>query len=214
MTPPLVVAACAVVMSWYTTHGWRPTSVTIQPHSIATSAAGPQSDPEPPEPGLPGQAAAPPPRPAAPTVPPASSTNASPTMASKDRWIRVSAGGRSAASHRVQPGDLGMRAEADQQRVGVRNRQAEVDVPVHVEAAEVLGHAAAGPGDVLDRGELDRLLHWRWPGRRCRRRRSEWESGSTPMVNGIPKPSRWYRSRRPCKIPAAYTAATMNPTTM
>ena len=34
------------------------------------------------------------------------------------------------------------------------------------------------------------------------------------MVNGIPKPSRWYRSRRPCRIPAAYTAATMKPTTM
>jgi hypothetical protein len=44
-TPPLVVAASAVGRSWYTTQGWRPTSVTIQPHSIATIAASPLTAP-------------------------------------------------------------------------------------------------------------------------------------------------------------------------
>src|ERR1700753_2350850 len=74
MTPPLVVAACDVVMSLYTTHGWRPTSVTIQPPSPAPRRAParghdpaalhghqcgrPAEDSEPPEPGLPGQTVA------------------------------------------------------------------------------------------------------------------------------------------------------------
>ena len=93
MTPPLVVAACAVVISWYTTHGWRPTSVTIQPHSIATSAAGPQAIPSHQNHDCRGR-----PRRRRHTSrahsPAASSKNASPTIASKDRWIRVSAGGR------------------------------------------------------------------------------------------------------------------------
>ena len=37
---------------------------------------------------------------------------------------------------------------------------------------------------------------------------------TAPMVNGIANPSRWYRSRCPRRIPAAYTDATRNPVTM
>ena len=44
-TPPLVVAGWAVVCSPYTTHGWRPSSVTTQPRSIATTAASPLTAP-------------------------------------------------------------------------------------------------------------------------------------------------------------------------
>ena len=32
-------------------------------------------------------------------------------------------------------------------------------------------------------------------------------------VNGMRKPSRWYRSRRPFSMPTAYTEATMKPPT-
>ena len=102
MTPPLVVAAAEVVMSWYTTHGWRPTSVTIQPHSIAASAAGPQSTASHQNHDCRGR-----PRRRRHThrahSPARSSTKASPTMASKDRWISVSAGGRSAAATESRP---------------------------------------------------------------------------------------------------------------
>ena len=102
MTPPLVVAAWAVVMSWYTTHGWRPTSVTIQPHSIATSAAGPQSTASHQNQvcvGRPWRRR----RTHRAHSPASSSRNASPTMASKDRWIRVSAGGRKAGATESSP---------------------------------------------------------------------------------------------------------------
>jgi len=51
-------------------------------------------------------------------------------------------------SHRVQPDDPGMRAEADQERVSVRNGKAEVDAPVHIEAPKIFGNSAANPGDV------------------------------------------------------------------
>jgi len=42
-TPLAPVTASLVRITSYTTHGWRPTSVTIQPHSSATTAATPDA---------------------------------------------------------------------------------------------------------------------------------------------------------------------------
>ena len=42
-TPLAPVTASSVRITSYTTHGWRPTSVTIQPHSSATIAATPET---------------------------------------------------------------------------------------------------------------------------------------------------------------------------
>src|SRR5262245_32964453 len=42
-TPLAPVTASLVRMTSYTTHGWRPTSVTIQPDSRATTAATPET---------------------------------------------------------------------------------------------------------------------------------------------------------------------------
>ena len=45
--------------------------------------------------------------------------------------------------------------------------------------------------------------------------RTIWAGVTTAAtVNGIRNPTRWWRSRRPFSIPAAYTLATMNPATM
>ena len=43
-TPAAWVTASAVRRTWNTTQGWRPTSVTIQPASSATTAPTPASD--------------------------------------------------------------------------------------------------------------------------------------------------------------------------
>ena len=101
-TPPLVVAAAAVVCSRYTTHGCRPTSVTTQPHSMATIAATPLTVPAAQNTRCAGSRrrrhhsnSAHSPR--------SRSRNPSPTMTSKHRWISHTAGGRSAGETLSQP---------------------------------------------------------------------------------------------------------------
>src|SRR5438105_3911878 len=104
-TPLAVVAAWLVVSTWYTVQGCLPTSVTVQPHSMASTVAAPDR--------------APPTRNTVPSRPrgrsrrchqysashtPHSSISVpTPTIRSKDRWSSVGIGGRSPGGTVSQP---------------------------------------------------------------------------------------------------------------
>ena len=102
MTPPLAVAAAAVVCSRYTTHGCRPTSVTTQPHSMATTAATPLTAPAAQNSRCRGSRRR---RHHSNSAhsPSSSSRVPSPTMTSKHKWMSHTAGGRSAGGTVSQP---------------------------------------------------------------------------------------------------------------
>jgi len=84
-----------VVCSPYTTHGWRPSSVTTQPHSMATIAASPLTAPSSQNSSGRGHRRRRHPVQAA-HSPTSSRRDPRPTMTSKLRWISHTTGGRSA----------------------------------------------------------------------------------------------------------------------
>src|SRR3954465_8912371 len=87
------------------------------------------------------------------------------TMPSNDRWIRFGSGGRSSGGTLSQPvtsvsGEKPTRIEsrekARQDRVEVRDADAEVPLPVPIDAAEPLGDAPPRGVHQLHRRKLDR----------------------------------------------------------
>ena len=118
-TPLAPVTASSVRITPWTIQGWRPTSVTIQPHSIATIAAIPETATARRNHGVfgmsvrrhqtnPNQA------------PSAISAVPIPTIVSNDQCSMVLAGGRSFGGYRVEAGHLRVGTEADQERVEAR----------------------------------------------------------------------------------------------
>src|SRR5580693_4431328 len=148
-TPPLRVAAAAVVCSWYTTHGWRPTSVTTQPHSMATIAARPLTAPSSQNSRCDGSRRC---RHHAYSAhsPASNSKNPRPTMASKHRWISHTTGGR----HAIPAGNLRAGAEPDQQRIHVRDLQPRINVPVDIHPGQPLRDLPGSLRHVLHGREL------------------------------------------------------------
>ena len=80
-------------------------------------------------------------------------------MTSNARWISVAAGGRSTAGTVSQPTTLAVGAEARPgSSRGRGSRSPNSTRPWISNPAQDLGHPAGGAGDILHRGELDRLV--------------------------------------------------------
>ncbi len=156
-TPLAPVIASSVRMIPWTIHGWRPTSVTIQPASMAMIASTPETatmrrnhtvwgksrfrHQE-----IPSQ------------IPRRIIPVPIPTIASKDRCRSVFAGGRSSAGTESSPitSVSVLKPTRNESSPGIpmpHLTPSSVQMP-----ADVLGHIACGLLDALHRRELDRLV--------------------------------------------------------
>ena len=130
------------------------------------------------------------------------STEQMPTIASKAKWSIVFAGGRSLGGHRVEPGDLGVGAEADQERVEAGDPDPSLDAVGRAAAAEVLGHV---PWVCCTHSMAANLTGWSSAiARAAVSPTANWIGVAiAATVSGINSPRRWWRSRRPRSIPTA-----------
>ncbi len=205
-TPLAPVIASSVRMIPWTIHGWRPTSVTIQPASMAMIASTPETatmrrnhtvwgksrfrHQE-----IPNQS----PRKIIP-VP-------IPTIASKARCRSVFAGGRSSSGTESSPitsvSVLQPTRNESSPGIPIPNlTPSSVQIPpmysvtcvsvssTHSIAANLIGWCSA-----ISRAAVSPTKNW--IGARIE-----------ATVSGISSPRRWWRSRRPRSIPTAYTEAT------
>ncbi len=211
-TPLAPVTASSVRITPLTIQGWRPTSVTIQPASMATIVATPEIATARRNHGVcgmsrfrhqtkPNQS------------PSAISAEPMPTMVSNARCSRVLAGGRSSGGTESSPitSVSVLQPTRNESRPGMpmpHLTPSSVQIPpmysvtsecvcwTHSIAANLIGWSSA-----IARAAVSPTPNW--IGARI-----------APTVSGISSPRRWWRSRRPRSIPTAYTEATRNEVTM